>query len=164
MGWLCRCPGRVLSVGAALLSGNELTRNSSGNTRPQSSQFAEPLWTDPGLKSGISVLELISALKRSAGGEWIVEHFPKILAREEKATTNIEGSTTLYTTVKYNPINTIQQTLLLSGKVNWTKKSNEARCENRRQSFHASHKRNRYDTRQRTARPAILSNKCATKG
>ena len=44
--------------------GNELTRNSSGNTRSQSSQLAEPLWTDPGLKSGISVHELISTLKK----------------------------------------------------------------------------------------------------
>ena len=35
--------------------GNELTDSSSGNARPQSSQLAEPLWTDPGLKSGISV-------------------------------------------------------------------------------------------------------------
>ena len=42
------------------LLGNELTRNSSGNARLQSSQLAEPLWTDPGLKSGISVRELIS--------------------------------------------------------------------------------------------------------
>ena len=42
------------------LSGNELTRNSPGNTQPQSSQSAEPLWTDSGLKSGISVRELIS--------------------------------------------------------------------------------------------------------
>ena len=40
------------------LSGNELTRNSSGNTRSQSSQLTEPLWIDPGLKSGISVCEL----------------------------------------------------------------------------------------------------------
>ena len=39
------------------LSGNELTRNSSGNTRSQSSQLAEPLWTDPSLKSGMSVHE-----------------------------------------------------------------------------------------------------------
>ena len=39
---------------------NELTRNPSGNTWPQSTQLAEPLWTDPGLKSGISVRELIS--------------------------------------------------------------------------------------------------------
>ena len=31
-----------------ILSGNELTRNSSGNTRLQSSQHAEPLQTDPG--------------------------------------------------------------------------------------------------------------------
>ena len=29
-------------------------------TLGQSSQLAEPLWTDPGLKSGISVRELIS--------------------------------------------------------------------------------------------------------
>ena len=35
------------------LSGNELTSNSSGNTWPQLFQLAEPLWTDPGLKSGI---------------------------------------------------------------------------------------------------------------
>ena len=33
--------------------GNELLGNSLGNTRPQSSQLAEPLWTDPGLKNGI---------------------------------------------------------------------------------------------------------------
>ena len=52
------------------LSGNELTRNLSGNIRPQSSQLAEPLWTDPGIKSGTSVRELISTLKKkSAGGE-----------------------------------------------------------------------------------------------
>ena len=42
------------------LSGNELTRNSSGNTRPQSSQLGKPLWTDPGLKDGISDRDLIS--------------------------------------------------------------------------------------------------------
>ena len=36
-------------------------------TLGQSYQFAEPLWTDPGLKSGISVCELIST-KKSAGG------------------------------------------------------------------------------------------------
>ena len=41
------------------LSGNELTRNSSGNTRPQPSHLAEPLWTDPDLKCGISERDLI---------------------------------------------------------------------------------------------------------
>ena len=41
------------------LSGNELACNSSANKRSQSSQLAEPLWTDPGLKSGISVRYLI---------------------------------------------------------------------------------------------------------
>ena len=30
---------------------NELTCNSTGNTWPQLSQFAEPLWPDPGLNS-----------------------------------------------------------------------------------------------------------------
>ena len=43
------------------LSGNELTRNSSGNTRLQSSQLAEPLWTVPDRRSGISLRELISS-------------------------------------------------------------------------------------------------------
>ena len=55
------------------LLGNELTCNSSGNTQPQLSQLAEPLCADPGIKSGISVRELISTLKKkeekSAGGE-----------------------------------------------------------------------------------------------
>ena len=32
--------------------------------RSQSSQLAEPPWTDPGLKSGISVGELISTVKK----------------------------------------------------------------------------------------------------
>ena len=78
------------------LSGNELTRNSSGNIRSQSSQLAESLWTDPGLKSGIIVRELISTFKKkkekkSACGEWIVEHSPKILVLEEKATTTYEN-------------------------------------------------------------------------
>ena len=36
---------------------NELTGNSSRNVRPQSSQLAEPLWTDPGQKSGLGVRE-----------------------------------------------------------------------------------------------------------
>ena len=45
--------------------------NLSGNTRPWS-QLTEPPWTDPGLKSGISVHELISTLKKQkvqAGNE-----------------------------------------------------------------------------------------------
>ena len=46
------------------LSGKEVTCNLSGNTRPQSSQLAEPLWTDPGLKSGICVRKLIFTLKK----------------------------------------------------------------------------------------------------
>ena len=58
---------------------NELTRNLSGNIRPWSSQLAEPHWTGPGIKSGISVRELISTLKKKkgAGWEWMVEHSSK---------------------------------------------------------------------------------------
>ena len=44
------------------LSENDLTRNSSGNTRLQSSQLAEPLWTDSVLSHESSVLSLISTL------------------------------------------------------------------------------------------------------
>ena len=46
------------------LSGNDLTRNLSGDIRPQSAQLAEPLWTDPCLKCRISVRELISTSKK----------------------------------------------------------------------------------------------------
>ena len=54
------------------ISRNELTRNLSGNIWPQLSQLTEPLWTDPGTKSVISVRELISTLKkkRQAKNEW----------------------------------------------------------------------------------------------
>ena len=44
---------------------NKLTRNSSGNAQPQSSQLAELLWTDSGLYSGSGVRELISTLKKA---------------------------------------------------------------------------------------------------
>ena len=43
---------------AGTYQGNELTRNLSGNIQPKSSQLAEPLWTDPGLKSGIGMCGL----------------------------------------------------------------------------------------------------------
>ena len=45
------------------LSGNELTRNLSGNIQPQSSRLAEPTWTDPSIKSGSCVYQLISTSK-----------------------------------------------------------------------------------------------------
>ena len=46
------------------LSENELTCKPSGNTLSQSSQLAEPLWTDPGQKNKISVCKLISTFKK----------------------------------------------------------------------------------------------------
>ena len=42
----------------------ETNSHVKGNTRPQSSQLAKPLWTDPGPKRGISLRELISTLKK----------------------------------------------------------------------------------------------------
>ena len=57
--------------------GNYPERSSrTGTFGSQSSQLAEPLWIDRGIKSGISVCELISTF----------EYSPKILASEEKAT------------------------------------------------------------------------------
>ena len=45
--------------------------NVSGNIQSQSYQLVEPLWTDPGIKSGNSVRELISTVKKTqAGNEW----------------------------------------------------------------------------------------------
>ena len=73
------------------LSGNELTRNLSRDIRPRSSQLAEPLWTDPGMRSRIRARDLICTSKRkekkSAGGKLLAEQSPKILASEEKGNT-----------------------------------------------------------------------------
>ena len=55
-------------------TGNKLTLNLLGNTWPHSSQLAEPLWRYLGIKSWISLLELISTLKKKksqAGNEWL---------------------------------------------------------------------------------------------
>ena len=54
------------SVGTYQETNSHATRQ---GTLGQSSQLAEPLWTDHGLKSGISEYELISTLKKSAGAE-----------------------------------------------------------------------------------------------
>ena len=82
-GWLC-CPWIVWEP-TLTYRGNELKRYWSGNARPQSSQLAEPLWTDPGLKSGIYVRELISTLNKIAGVDWFIKKSsPNILKCEEK--------------------------------------------------------------------------------
>ena len=81
-----------LTVPCGSLSGNELTPNLSGSISPQLSQLDEPVWTDPGIKSGISVRGLIyfskeKKKKAQAGNEWS-NILLKILASEEKATTS----------------------------------------------------------------------------
>ena len=50
----------VIQAWCGNISRNKLTRNLSGNIRPQSSQLTEPVWTDRGLNSGISACKLIS--------------------------------------------------------------------------------------------------------
>ena len=54
--------------------------------QPQSTQLAEPLWTDPGLKSGIGECELISTLKKRKKSA-IIEPPPRIVTSGEKAST-----------------------------------------------------------------------------
>ena len=65
---VCHCVQYIMIGTQALcwnlVSGNKLTHNSSGKTQSKSPQLTEPLLTDPGLKSGNSVRELISALKK----------------------------------------------------------------------------------------------------
>ena len=53
-----------------------------GNTRPQSSQFAEPLWTEPDLRSGISV-HLKKKKKAQAGNE-LSNNLPKFSQARKK--------------------------------------------------------------------------------
>ena len=55
-----------------------------GNTRTQSSQLAEPLWTDSGVKSGINLREVSPLKKKKKRGRGIGKPFPKILAARKK--------------------------------------------------------------------------------
>ena len=52
-----------------IYQGNELTRSWSGNARQQSSQLAEPLWIDHGLKSGTGARDLISIKGKKKNGK-----------------------------------------------------------------------------------------------
>ena len=54
-------------------------------SQPQSSQLAEPLWTDPDQKSGISMHERISALKKKCRWEMNGRTLSQILTIEDKA-------------------------------------------------------------------------------
>ena len=63
------------------LTEKELKRNLSGNTRSRSSQLAEPLWTYPGLKSGISLRELISTANNNNKKAQTGNEFSNILPK-----------------------------------------------------------------------------------
>ena len=85
VGWLCRCPIKVWEP-IRKWAHTKLIREHS--VIVTSACWATMNWSWP--KSEISVRELISTSKKkkkSAGREWIVKHSPKILAREEEATT-----------------------------------------------------------------------------
>ena len=65
--------------------GNELARNSSGNTRPQSSQLAESLFTDSGLiKWNLCALADLHFKKRCRGMNHPNSPPPPVLTSEEK--------------------------------------------------------------------------------
>ena len=51
----------------------------------QSSQPAEPLWTDPGLKSGISVNELISTKNKQTNKTWAGIECSNLLQKSSQA-------------------------------------------------------------------------------
>ena len=73
-----------LSVGTYLKTSSHATCQ---GTFGQSSQLAEPLWTDSGRESGISVSKLISNLKKKSqeGIEWL-NVLPKSSQMRKKAT------------------------------------------------------------------------------
>ena len=65
----------------------------TGNIWPQSSLLTEPLWTDPGLKSGICVCKLISTSRththtnaQEGLNGWTL---PKVLGSKEKAVVTV---------------------------------------------------------------------------
>ena len=74
------------------LSRNKLPHNLYRNIRPQLSQLAELLWTDLGLKSGISVSKLISTSQKKCMWGTNCRTFSQNLARKEKATTTTNHS------------------------------------------------------------------------
>ena len=78
--------------------GHKFTCNLLGNARPQSSQFAEPLWTDSGLKkwNWCAQTDLHFKKKKSIGEEWIIKPSPQILASEEKANATKKASAVVY--------------------------------------------------------------------
>ena len=77
-----RCPGKEWESSVDLA-------HLSGNTHPQIPQFDEPLWTDPGLKSKISVCDLISTTKKKKNHRQGMNcrTFSKNLHTRKKATT-----------------------------------------------------------------------------
>ena len=66
------------SVGTYQVTSSHITRQ--GTLSPQLSQLAEPPWTDPGLKSGISMRELIS-IKRRRKKAWAGNELLNILPK-----------------------------------------------------------------------------------
>ena len=92
------------SVGTYQETSSHATRQ---GTLCQSSQVAEPLWTDPRLKSA-SARDLISTLKKKCKWGMIVEHPPKILAGEGKATMRylcVSMSTAVRPPPRYQEVN-----------------------------------------------------------
>ena len=81
--WLC-CPGILWEF---IAEENEFTRDSLGNTRPLSCQLAEPLWTDPGLKSGIGGCQppLTKEINKKRRPRTNRRTSPQILASVKKA-------------------------------------------------------------------------------
>ena len=61
----------ALSTHSEHLSGNKFTHNSSGHTRLQSFQLAEPLWTAHGVKNGFNVRGVVLGMVRPLRLRWV---------------------------------------------------------------------------------------------
>ena len=73
-------------------------RNSSGNTQPKSSQLAEPLWTDPGLKlADLHIIKKFFFSTRMMNGQ-AFSHNPH---KREKATTTTSGGKWFHTLLSH---------------------------------------------------------------
>ena len=104
---------KPLSRQCGNLSSSKLTCNLSARIPPQSPQLAELLLTDPDIKSGISVRELISTLKKKeaqAGNDWS-NILPKSSQARKKPPFYSETLCKVYSTLRHCVKSILLQTL-----------------------------------------------------
>ena len=96
VGWLCRCVGLVWKP-----IRKRAHAHSSRNTRPQSSQLAEPLWTDLGQRIGISVRDPVSTSREIKEEEEEKERRQGMNGRTFSPNRRTRGKSSSTTTERY---------------------------------------------------------------